>query len=260
MNPYVINDEFSELEEFALGIPKNFDRVGEIIQDHRNVIKKVTTPQGKFVIKDFKGMYFFNRLAYSIFRKSKAERSYLNALHLKDKGILTPPPIAWIDCKRWGLLTHSYFISMYYPDKTLSEILKQLDVNNYDAKKTLYNRLASFALTLHRLNIYHDDFSTGNILIIDNPDHFSFALVDLNRVEFRKVSYRDGLQNFAKLGVPKEDLNMIIREYATLSGQPIEKSIDAFWTTRKRSDFLRSIRKNIRRYTLTPLEKIVAGN
>jgi hypothetical protein len=146
---------------------------------------------------------------------------------------------------------------MYYPYKTLSEVFKELDLNDHDAKKTLYNRVASFALTLHRLDIYHDDFSLGNILVIDNPDYFSFALVDLNRVMFRKVSYRNGLQNFAKLGLPKEDLNMLIREYAILSGQPIEKSIDTFWAARKRSEFFRSIRKNIRRYTLTPLEKIM---
>lgn len=259
MNSHVINEQFSELEEFAIGIPKHFDSIGEIVQNHRNVIKKVATPQGTFIIKNFKGMYFFNRLAYSIFRKSKAERSYLYSLLLRDKGILTPPPVAWIDCYRWGLLKQSYFISLYYPYKTLLDIFKQLDVNDYKAKKNLYNRVANFALTLHRLNIYHDDFSTGNILVIENPDHYSFALVDLNRVEFRKVSYREGLQNFAKLGVPKEDMNMLIGEYAVLSGQPIEKSIDAFWKSRKRSEFVRSIRKNIRRYTLTPLEKIVAG-
>jgi hypothetical protein len=257
MNPCVINEEFLELEEFALGIPKTFDRIGEIIQDDRNVIKKATTPQGTLVIKNFKGMYFFNRLAYSIFRKSKAERSYLNALLLRDKGVLTPTPIAWIDRYRWGLLTHSYFISMYYPYKTLSEIFKQLDPSDYETKKTLYNRVATFALSLHRLDIYHDDFSLGNILVIENPDYFSFALVDLNRVVFRKVSYSDGLRNLAKLGIPKEDLNMLIREYAILSGEPIEKSMDTFWATRKRSEFFRSIRKNIRRYTLTPLEKIM---
>ena len=258
MNRYMINGEFPELKEFALGIPKDFHRIGEIIQDHRNVIKKVTTPEGTFVIKNFKGMYFFNRLAYSIFRKSKAERSYLYSILLRDKGILTPPPVAWIDCYRWGLLTQSYFISKFYPYKSLSEILKHLDINNYDYKKTLYSHVASFALTLHRLDIYHDDFSLGNILVIENPDGFSFALVDLNRVLFRKVSYSYGLQNFAKLGVPKEDLNMLIQEYAKLSNQPIEKSIDAFWSTRKRSDFIRSIRKKIRKYTLTPIEKIAS--
>ena len=74
------------------------------------------------------------------------------------------------------------------------------------------------------------------------------------------MSYSDGIQTFAKFAVPMEDLNMIIREYAILSSEPIEKSIDAFWATRKRSDFVRSIRRGIRKYTLTPLEKIVAGN
>jgi len=259
MNPYMINEEFLELKDFALGIPKNFDLMGEIIQDHRNVIKKVTTPQGTFVIKNFKGMYFFNRLAYSIFRKSKAERSYLHALLLLDKGILTPPPIAWIDCRRLGLLTQSYFISLYYPSKTLSEIFQRLDVNDYDAKKNWYKRLASFTLKLHRLEIYHNDFTFGNMLVVETPDQFSFALVDLNRIAFRKVSYRDGLQNFSKLGVPKEELNMLIREYAELSSQPVEKSIATYWASRKRSEFVRSIRKKLRKYTLTPLEKITTG-
>ena len=258
VNPYMINEEFLELKEFALGIPEHFDRIGEIIQDHRNVIKKVATAHGTLVVKNFKGMFFFNRLAYSIFRKSKAERSYLYSLLLRDKGVLTPPPVAWIDCYHWGLLTSSYFISMYHPHRTLSEIVSQGDLNDSDAKKALYSRLASFALTLHRLNIYHDDFSLGNILVIEDPNYFSFALVDLNRVVFRKVSYRSGLQNFAKLGVPKEDLNLIIREYAILSCQPIQKSIDTFWAARKRSEFFRSIRKSIRRYTLTPLEKMVS--
>ena len=56
MNRFMINEEFLELKEFALGIPKDFDRIGEIIQDNHNAIKKVATAQGTFVIKNFKGM------------------------------------------------------------------------------------------------------------------------------------------------------------------------------------------------------------
>ena len=259
MNSYKVNEEYSELEQFVVGMPKSFDHIGEVVHDHRNVVKKVTTPQGTYIIKNFKGMYFFNRLAYSIFRKSKAERSYRNALLLLEKGILTPPPIAWMDCYRWGLLTQSYFISVFYPHKPLSEVLKHADHNDIDAKKTLYNSVASFTVKLHRLGIYHDDFSLGNILVIKNPDGFSFALVDLNRIMFRKVSYRSGLQNLTKLGFSKDDLNMLISEYAVLSGQSIERSIHTFWATKKRAEFVRSIRKNIRKYTLTPLEKLVAA-
>jgi tRNA A-37 threonylcarbamoyl transferase component Bud32 len=258
MNPYVINEEFLELEEFVLGIPKNFDHIGEIIQDNRNIIKKVTTPQGTFVIKNFRGMYFFNRLAYSIFRKSKAERSYLHARHLQAKGFLTPPPIAWIDCYRWGLLTESYFISKYHQHKTLYQALAQLDPGDYNAKKNLYSRVAKLAADLHRLDIYHDDFSVGNILVTGDPDNISLALVDLNRVELGKVSYLHGLQVFSKLDLPKDELNELIGEYAALSSQSVEKSIDAFWATRKRAEVLRSLRRNIRRYTLTPLEKMLA--
>jgi hypothetical protein len=123
----------------------------------------------------------------------------------------------------------------------------------------LYNSVASFTLKLHRLGIYHDDFSLGNILVNENPDNPSFALVDLNRIMFRKVSYRSGLQNLTKLGFSTDDLNMLISEYAVLSGQSIERSIHTFWARKKRAEFVRSIRKNIRKYTLTPLEKLVAA-
>ncbi|HYF68419.1 MAG TPA: lipopolysaccharide kinase InaA family protein [Ohtaekwangia sp.] len=253
---YRISNEFSRLKEFTLGVHEKFDLGGEILRGNRNVVKKIITPDGEFVIKSFKGMYFLNRLAYSLFRKSKAERSYRYSARLNDNGILTPPHVAWIDCYTWGFLTHSYFVSVYCPYKTLHQFLETSEESD---KKSLYRQLAAFTLKMHRLGIYHDDFSVGNILVHAEGDDFKFSLVDLNRVKFQKINYKKGLQNFKTLKIPPQDMNILLREYAIQSDRSPQHSINTFWIHQKRSSLLRAFRKRIRYYTVTPLERMLAG-
>ena len=256
MESIQIHDKFSGLKEFTSIIPHQFDHLGVIIKDNRNVIKKVTTDEGTFVIKCFKGMYFFNRLAYSLFRKSKAARSYIYSGILNERGIDTPPHVSWIDCYSRGLLTASYFVSVYYPYRTLKEFIEEEDESK---KKSLFHHLAAFAKKLHSLEIYHRDFSVGNILVIPKDDGYTFAMVDLNRIKFRRVSYKQGLQNFTTLKISSDDMNLLISEYALLSNQSPKAFIDLFWINQKRSSLLRIIRKRIRSYTLTPFENMLAG-
>ena len=71
MKYYKISDEFAALNEFIVNLPVAFDHLGLVIKDNRNVIRKVDTAQNKLVIKSFKGMYFFNRVAYYFLSKSK---------------------------------------------------------------------------------------------------------------------------------------------------------------------------------------------
>lgn len=253
---YSINPAFSGLKEFTLGVHENFDHAGEILRGNRNVVKKSVTADGEFVVKSFKGMYFLNKLSYTLFRKSKAERSYLYSGRLNDKGIFTPPHVAWIDCYAWGFLTHSYFISVYSPHKTLHQFLETLAESG---KHNLYRQLAAFTLKMHRLGIYHDDFSVGNILVEAEGDDYRFSLVDLNRVKFRKIDYKKGLQNFKTLKIQPQDMNILLREYAIQADQSPQHSIDSFWIDQKRSSLLRAFRKRIRYYTITPVERMLAG-
>jgi hypothetical protein len=252
---YTLSNDFTDLRDFILTLPLNFDNAGTIIQDNRNVIKSISTPQGIVVVKKFSGMYFFNRLAYSLFRKSKAARSYLYSRQLNDKGISTPPPIAWLDCYKFGLLNESYFVSLHKPDKTL----RQMTEVKGTFKSLLYKPLASFALTLHQLGIYHDDFSSGNILIHETPDGYDFSMVDLNRIKFQKVSFEQGLRNLAKLALTDDEFNILVSEYARIQNKSPEKSCKLFWSYKRRSSFVRKIRKRLKKYALTPLESIFTG-
>ena len=257
MKTITVRAEFSGLKEFTKSLPQTFDSLGLVIHNSRNVIKKINTREGTFVVKNFKGMYFFNRLAYSLFRKSKAARSYMYSQILNEKGIITPPHVAWIDCYELGLLTSSYFVSVYYPYKTLNEIIQYYSIYDSSYKASLFHSLAAFVHKLHDLGIYHEDLSLGNILVIRALNEYQFALVDLNRIKFGPVDFRNGLRNFTTLRMSPEDLNALITEYARLSGQPPGPAKEIFWKYEKRKSFLRRVRRKIRRYTITQVEKIL---
>lgn len=257
MISYKIGNEFAELKDFTINLPHTFDRMGLVIENKRNVVKKVITSHGTFVIKYFKGMYFFNRLAYSFFRKSKAVRSYLYSRVLNDKGIVTPAPVAWINCYKLGLLTDSYFVSVYYPHKTLREVLESFRRDDDRRKIQLLHDLAAFCVRMHMTGAYHDDFSVGNILVDQTENGYEFALVDLNRVKFQEISYARGLRSFAKLNIPGDDLNRLITEYAMLSGESSWHSTELFWKHRKQASALRRFRKKVRYYTLKPIEEML---
>lgn len=255
MTAYKINDDFPLLTDLTLNMPQTFSTIGTVMQDSRNIIKMVRTPYGNVVVKNFKGMYFFNRLAYSLFRRSKASRSYLYSDVLKEKGVVTPTNVAWINRYTCGLLMESYYISVYSPYPTLNQYLESLPES--EQRTRILHQLAAFALKLHRLGIFHGDFSTGNILVIRDGLDYAFSMVDLNRIKFGTINHRKGLKSFDKLGLSMEDINVLIAEYARLSGQMPETSITRFWTDKKQASFIRSIRKRLRKYTLTPLEKIL---
>ncbi len=101
----VLNARYAHLEGFVLNIPERFAGIETIIQNYRNDIRVCTVNDSRLVIKSFKGMYFTNQLAYSLFRKSKARRSYENALLLLSRGVNVPAPVAFIDCYRFFFLT-----------------------------------------------------------------------------------------------------------------------------------------------------------
>jgi hypothetical protein len=78
----VVNPRYSALTDILRRIPDMFESATEVIQNYRNDIRIWEIGGCKVVVKSFKGMYLPNQLAYSLFRKSKAKRSYETSLKL----------------------------------------------------------------------------------------------------------------------------------------------------------------------------------
>jgi hypothetical protein len=208
----VIDPDYSFLERYIRDIPDNFDSLGEIIHDDRNILRRDSARGVELVIKSFRRIYLPNKIRYTYFYPSKARRAFDYAKILLKEGFNTPKPISYIERTENGLLTQSYFVCEY----TDFEPLKMIRELPPAVQDELLKALSFFAYRLHQSHIYHGDFSIGNVLYKKIGDHFEFSLVDNNRIKFGSVSFERGIRTMGRLGLPAEQLVVIAKIYGRL--------------------------------------------
>ncbi|QFR48665.1 glycosyltransferase [Sulfurimonas lithotrophica] len=197
--------------DFFKSIKEHFKTSTNSIHKARNEIKVVSYNDEEFVIKSFKVPHFINKIVYTFFKDSKAKKSYENSVKIID---FVPKPIGYIEFKKYGLLEDSYFVSKNFKyDLTIREPL--LD-KNYEDKERIFKEFALFTYKLHERGIFHLDYSPGNILIKKENDSYIFKVVDINRMQFKKLNLSERLLNFSKLWAKDEDLKIIVKEYAKI--------------------------------------------
>lgn len=206
---------YSQFENSLKDIQTIFTQDQNSIHKARNELKIIEIDAVQTVVKSFKVPHTLNRIVYTFFRKTKAYKSYHNALRLTDLGVSTPAPIGYIEFYSADLLQNSYFVSLYNPyDFTIREALHH-KIDDYGAVLTQF---AAYTYNLHQKGVWHLDYSPGNILIKRTDDGYQFSIVDINRMEFREITPFEGCENFNKLWARDEDIEIMGREYARLSG------------------------------------------
>jgi len=219
---YIINPLYKkQFKDFLLNIQKYFNKNQNSIHKARNELKIISYNDIETVVKSFKIPNFFRRIFYTYFRDSKAKKSYNNSIKI---GHFTPDPIGYIEFYAQGLLADSYFIAKKFDyDFTIKEPIVNRDLVD---RENIFRSFAKFTYELHENNIYHNDYSPGNILIKRNETDYTFKIVDINRMKFKELSLDERLKNFAKLWLLDEDLKTIVKKYAELSHEESEKCID----------------------------------
>jgi len=208
MTKHTINKKYTNFEDFLLTIKIYFDANTTTIHKARNELKIIKHNNVDTVVKSFKVPHLFNKIIYSFFRDTKAKKSYEYSLKLKE---FTPYPIGYIEFYSSSLLNQSYFISEKFDyDFTIREPL--LD-NSFEDKTEILKSFARFTLKLHNQNIFHKDYSPGNILIKKENDTFIFKIVDINRMGFFELSIEDRAKSFSKLWARDDELEEIAKEY-----------------------------------------------
>jgi serine/threonine protein kinase len=237
-----IHPSYQSLTPFIKLLPDRFDTDGEIIFKERNTLKKIRTDGQTLIVKLFKTPHIINRIAYTFFRLSKAERSYKYALELIEKGITTPFPIAYITEKKGGLFSRSFYVSSYID---YSGLLRELAYHPLEEVKALAEAFAHFTAFLHDNEVFHIDYSPGNILYKKEEDQYRFCLVDLNRMKFEKVDINAGCFNLRRLWGEERTIAYIAAVYAKDRGFNEKECVDlslryhaAFWKkqTKKHPD------------------------
>lgn len=204
-----------------------FDQSSSQLGDDRNTIKVIDYDGKKLVVKSFRTPNFINKIAYRFFRKSKAARSYYNAQYLEKNNIGTPSPVAYLEQFSSVGLNKSYYVSEYANhDFTYREITN--DTNLVD-KENILIQFSQFMFKMHEAGVYFLDHSPGNTLITKEGEMYHFSLVDLNRMKFYDIPYEDRLKNFERLSPKKWMYEIMGKEYARISGQDVEYTIETMW-------------------------------
>ncbi len=219
---YKLNYHYKSTEDFLLNIKTYFQKSLNTIHKARNELKIIECEDGlQTVVKAFKIPNIINQIVYAYFRDSKAKKSYENAIKLQNLGVNTPEPIGYIEFYRSFLFKESFFIAKKHNyDFTIREPLRNLELED---RINIIKEFVAFTFNLHKKGVYHKDYSAGNILVSKKDKKWEFSVVDINRMEFKIIDFKIGLDNFAKLWLDDENLNLIATEYAKLSN--IEEEI-----------------------------------
>ncbi len=205
---YTLNPKYENIKDYLLNIKEFFSNSDESIHKARNELKVITYNHIHSVVKSFKIPNLLNQVVYSFFRGSKAKKSYEYSLKI---GEFTPEPIGYIEFYFLGLLKESFFISEHFNyDFTIREPL--LD-KNFKDRENIFKAFARFTLELHNRDIFHNDYSPGNILIKRDGSEYIFKIVDINRMNFFELDQKTRAENFSKLWADDDILSVISSEY-----------------------------------------------
>lgn len=206
-----IHPKYNDLHDFISQLPTNFESSGEIIYEKRNMVKRFKTNNGEWIVKRYKKPNIIQGIAYTFFRKSKAERAFLFASKLLAKGIDTPEAVAYIEIKKYGLLSASYFISTACHYSPVYPALIQTP--DYD--RNLASALATFFVELHEKGILHGDPNLDNILFHNDNQGLHFSVIDTNRSVFKhSLTRNECLDNLKRIAHRRDLLQYIVEEYA----------------------------------------------
>jgi len=224
-----IHGSFKKNETFLDDIITNYDTKGaDFGNQDRNSLKLFELDDKTLNVKSFRIPNFINQVAYKFFRKSKAQRSFEYGKWLQSLDIGTPQPIAFYEFKTPFLFKKSYYISEQLDcELTYRELTTDFEYPNHEEILRAFTR---FTYKLHEKKVHFLDHSPGNTLIKKEGDTYQFFLVDLNRMEFKPLSFDIRIRNFAKLTTHKFMVEIMSDEYAKCSGEDYNKILNLMWT------------------------------
>lgn len=213
----IVNKEYAKISQEISKIPEVFETKGDLLFQHRNIIKTMEINGIMLNVKSFRIPHIINRIAYKYIRQSKAKRSYKYAEKLLSLDISTPKPVAYIEYSNLLGLTESYYISV---QRDCDYVFKDLIPMNIDDIREILIEFTKFTYKMHKNGVFFIDHSPGNTLITKTNKGYDFCLVDLNRTKFynQEISLDLGIKNFYRLGSTPEMVEVMAKEYAALRG------------------------------------------
>ena len=144
----------------------------------------------------------------SPFVRSGALRSLQGARILHKAGIATATPVAAVECRHWGMIRKSFFVSEeILGGKTadahwIEELKNRKEVEGFTRRTAFLKELARLFHSLHAQKIYHNDLKDANILAVvrGSDPSIELFLLDLEGVRrCLRLSERRRIKNLTQL-------------------------------------------------------------
>lgn len=242
----VVHPDYQRFADFINGLPGKMDsNEGELLYQGRNVVRLFEHEGGKYVVKRFKKANFFQRIAYTFFRKTKAERAYLYACELRERGFETPHEVAYFEKSPGGLFLTGYFVSTYCDYPTAYFDLVKTDA--YD--KGLAACIARYLAELHQKGVLFGDLNLNNFLYRLEDGIFRIVLIDTNRSTFQTgvPPFEECMQNLRTLTHRRDLLEDILDTYSKAMGWKKETVVEAVFSALDGFESRRMRKKQVKR-------------
>lgn len=214
----VIHPDYKKIADYIVSIPSRFQKKeGEMIHDGRNKVMAFEHEGIRMVVKRFKDVNPVQRVVYTFFRKTKAERAYLYAEKLRTRGIDTPHEIAFLEKKKGFLFITGYFVCLSCENPPVFPAL----ASSAEFDREIATDLVAFIVEMHRKGILFGDLNFGNFLYKKGEDgHYHFTVIDTNRSHFLDTapSREECLKNLRTMTHHRNLFRFMLREYARLQG------------------------------------------
>ncbi|HZN86742.1 MAG TPA: lipopolysaccharide kinase InaA family protein [Burkholderiales bacterium] len=153
-------------------------------------------------------------------RGSKARRTWQAATHLAERGVGTPPPIAFLERWEGARLRESYYLAEFQDGATtFREALLELFERRPPLAAQFVQLLECVAAGVRRMHdagFLHNDLGNQNVLLRPGGDAAwrDFMLVDLNRGRVRPaLGLRQRGRDLSRLELPSDLLQILVEMY-----------------------------------------------
>jgi len=162
---------------------------GEVIDARRNILRLT---EG-VVVKQFRTPSILRGIWYGLFGKSKARRSYENALRMEG---LTPTPIAYREIRICGVLRESWYACRQ--SECTHTFIELIENPHFPKREQILHSIGRFTAQLRQMGVWHRDYSQGNILFNDDGSHIE--VIDLNRIRWRRYVPGNPFERLQRIG------------------------------------------------------------
>ncbi|MGD0915468.1 MAG: lipopolysaccharide kinase InaA family protein [Thermodesulfobacteriota bacterium] len=154
------------------------------------------------------------------FRRSKGLRAWLAGNGLRARGIPSLLPLAFVERKNWlGLIETFLVMEAHEMSRELDRYILE-GFRDVREKRRFIKTFARWLSHFHRMNLYHRDMKTCNILISENGETWDFHLLDLEDVRLgKRVGEKDVFRNLLQLNtsipntISRRDRLRFFRDY-----------------------------------------------